>query len=128
MQDLYKYIHYKVFLTHRGDHMQDSKAIVRSIDADYNPILQCDTNLILNTHVYGAILPGGYIEKYSASLIYDHLYSQMDEKGYRHTIIDDIVDHQNISSGIERCDAYVTSSRGHRKRKLATKGRWFLFN
>ena len=48
-------------MNNRGDNMQVVKVIRRANDANIKPIVNYDTNTILNTCVYDVIFPDGLI-------------------------------------------------------------------
>ena len=68
------------------------------------------------------MLPDGLIEKYSTKFITDNICSQLDEGGYRYTMIYDINYKCNIASEINKNDTYITIYRGRKKSNFNMKG------
>ncbi len=61
----------------------------------------------------------------SANLIAQNLYSQLDDKGKRHILLSDIVDHKQDERAIDKQDAFVTMKNGVKRRRETTHG-WQL--
>ena len=67
----------------------------------------------------------GHTESLSANIVAQHLFSQIDEEGNRHVLLDDIVDHRRSDSAVSKEDAFVTMSNGVKRRRQTTQG-WQL--
>ncbi|KAI2508005.1 Reverse transcriptase (RNA-dependent DNA polymerase) [Fragilaria crotonensis] len=67
----------------------------------------------------------GHSEALAANLIAQHLYSQIDEEGNRHMLLDDIIDHRRTAQAIDKADAFVSMTNGVKRRKRTTQG-WQL--
>jgi hypothetical protein len=63
---------------------------------------------MLDTSVYEVEFEDGYVEAYSANVIAEHLYSQIDDEGYHYLTLGDILDHKKDGSAVSVDDAYVT--------------------
>jgi hypothetical protein len=55
-------------------------------------------NPLLDTREYSVEFKDGVSESLSASIIAQNLYSQIDEEGNRHILLEDIIDHQQSNS------------------------------
>jgi len=101
------------------------KVTKRLRDAEGRPIGKAHDNPLLDTREYEVEFRDGHNESLSANLIAQHLYSQIDDEGNRHVLLDDIIDHRRNDSAIDKSDAFVTMSNGVKRRKETTAG-WQL--
>jgi hypothetical protein len=116
--DLETYINTEVLLPRDGEHMQSAKVIRRTKDAEGKLVGKYHRLPYLNTQVYDVAFPDGGIEQYSANVIAENIYSQVDDEGHRYQLLDDIVDHRKTEE--------ATLPPGINKYKnKSTKG-WYL--
>jgi hypothetical protein len=66
--------------------------------------------------------PGGTVDKYSANIIAEHIYSQLDEDGRNVTLLSEIVDHKKSSTAVTIADGWDSGPGGSMKPKKATIG------
>ena len=109
----------------QGEAMQSAKVIGRAMDEDGNLIGRYDDNPILNTMVYNVEFPDGDIREYSANVIAENMYAQVDANGYSHTILESIMDYSKDGTAVERDDMYITTKSGTRRMRQSTVG-WKL--
>ena len=64
--------------------MKAAKVIGRASDRDGMPIGEYNNNPILNTRGYDVIFSDGNILQYSANVIVENIFSQVDDEGYRY--------------------------------------------
>ena len=64
-------------------------------------------------------------KEYSANVIAQNMYSQVDANGHHHTLLDSIVDYEKTDSAVDSADAYVTTQSGRRRLRQTTLG-WNL--
>jgi hypothetical protein len=74
--------------------------------------------------VYEVEFDNGDTEAYTANIIAEAIYDAVDDEGYSHTSISEIVDHKCDASALKGDDAYVVK-KGQRVPKRTTKG-WKL--
>ena len=77
---------------------------------------------LLDTREYDVEFTDGHSESLSANLIAQHLYSQIDEEGNRHILLEDITDHRRGESAVDKGDAFITMSNGVKRRRETTQG------
>jgi hypothetical protein len=70
-------------------------------------------------------LDDGTVERYTANVIAENLYSQCDFEGRQFLVLDEIIDHAKDNTAIAIADGYTTSYNGNRVPKQTTKG-WKL--
>jgi hypothetical protein len=93
-------------------------------DADGNPIGKANSNPLLDTHLYDVKFPDGDIKEYAGNVIAESIYSQVDDEGQHHLLLDALVDHKKADTAISADDRYIVTN-GTKCRKLTTKG-WKL--
>jgi hypothetical protein len=80
---------------------------------------------MFDTREYECILDDGTIERYSANIIAENLYSQCDDEGHSFVLLAEIIDHKKNASAISIADGFTTSHNGNRVPKKTTRG-WQL--
>ncbi|KAI2504020.1 Reverse transcriptase (RNA-dependent DNA polymerase) [Fragilaria crotonensis] len=108
-----------------GEDVHYGRVTKRLRDADGRPIGMANENPMLDTREYEVEFMDGHSEALAANLIAQHLYSQIDEEGNRHMLLDDIVDHRRTAQAIDKADAFVSMANGVKRRKQTTQG-WQL--
>jgi Reverse transcriptase (RNA-dependent DNA polymerase) len=108
----------------KDDVLELGTVIKRKRDAEGNLIGGYDDNPALDSRVYEVEFSDGQVLEYSANLIAENLYSQVDEEGHHQVMIDEIIDHQSDASAVKPDDGWVTV-RGRKSRRITTKG-WKL--
>jgi len=82
-------------------------------------------NPLLDTSIYEVELDEGEVKAFSASIIAEHIGSQVDNEGYTDCTLTEIIDHKQDSSPVTEDDAFVTMPNGQKKPRMTTKG-WQL--
>ena len=90
-------------------------------DADENLIGNANANPLLDTRLYEVEFPDGDIREYAANVIAESIYSQVDDEGRYHLLLESLVDHSKDDTAVPMEDEYIVSNR-NRRRKLTTKG------
>ena len=116
--DYNKYINMEVLLPRNGKHMESARVIGRAKRDDGSHIGQFNKSPHLNNQVYDVLFPDGSIEQYSANIIAENIFSQVDSEGYKYQLIDEIIDHKRTKS------SYLEE--GKNKFKAKTTRGWFL--
>jgi hypothetical protein len=119
-----QYVGAELLLPH-GDQMVHGKVIKRARGEDGNPIGKRNTNPILDTREYEVEMSDGSIAEYSANVIAENLYSQVDSEGRQYLIMNEIVDHRKDATAISKDQGFYTSYNGNQIRCKTTKG-WKL--
>ena len=118
-----KFIPAKVMLPSSDGMMQ---AIVCGCkrDEDGELIGQSHSNPILDTRLYEVVFEDGRVEAYSANVIAEHIYEQIDKEGRAIAIMDEIVDQKKDHTAISHENRYFTKN-GRKYAKWTTRG-WSL--
>jgi ribosomal protein L15 len=87
-----QYISAEVLLPKDGQEVL-GQVVARKRDADGNPIGRGNSNPILDTRLYEVKFSNGNVAEYSANVIAECTYSQVDNKGRQYVLMDDIIDY-----------------------------------
>jgi hypothetical protein len=91
-------------------------------DAHGNPVGRTNPNPILDTRIYQVTFPDGDTAEYSANIIAESLYSQVDSEGYHHQLLKDIIDWKKLDDAIDEHNVYQISYNGNIHKQRTTKG------
>jgi len=86
------------------------KVLKRKRDDNGNPTGVRNDNPILDTRQYEIEFPDGEIHTYTANVIAESLYSQVDSEGHESLYLAEIMDHKSNASAVTKDDAYITSN------------------
>ena len=118
-----KYLSAKVSLP-KGEEFMSATVTKRLRGADGNYIGKSNSNPILDTALYEVQFADGSVEAYTANLIAENIYSQVDENGHEVLKLDQIVDHDTDESAVRKGDEWVITG-GNKYRMKTTRG-WKL--
>lgn len=119
-----KYIAANVMLPDSDGVLRKATVRKRKRDEDGNLIGHTHRNPILDTSLYEVEFEDGNLHTYTANMIAENLYEQVDEEGQTHVIFDGIVDHKKGDDAIAISDGFVEVN-GRRHPKRTTRG-WKL--
>jgi Reverse transcriptase (RNA-dependent DNA polymerase) len=108
----------------KGEEFKIGTVVKRRLDDDGKPIGTSNSNPILDSREYEVEFDDGCVLEYSANVIAENLYSQVDAEGRRFVMLQEILDHQKDNSAVPKDDEFVVSN-GKRVRRYTTKG-WKL--
>jgi hypothetical protein len=83
------------------------------------------TNPLFDTREYECVFDDGNVERYTANIIAENLYSQCDSEGRSFLVLQEIVDHAKDNSALSITDGFTESFNGNRVPKKTTRG-WKL--
>jgi hypothetical protein len=109
----------------QGENLRTAKVIGRSKTDDGEYIGTYDDNPLLNSMTYDVEFSDGEIREYSANIIAENMYSQVDANGHVHSLLDSIIDHSKDEKAIDKDDMYTTTKSGQRRIRKSTQG-WKL--
>ena len=102
-----------------------AKVMGRKRDAVGNPIGKRHSNPMLDTREYEVEFPDGTTDVFTANIIAENLFAQLDDEGNSYSILSEIVDHRKDGSAASKDDLFVTTKTGVMRRRQTTKG-WKL--
>ena len=104
--------------------MANAMVIGHKCDADGKLIGNSHPNPILDMGLYEVQFEDGRVDTYSANVIAENIFEQVDDEGERWLLMDEIVDHCKAKDTVSHKDQYFKCI-GKRYTKWTTKG-WFL--
>ena len=117
-----EFITTELLLPHGGA-LVHARVARRKRDSDGRPIGRRHANPMLDTRMYEVeFTADGSTADFTANLIAEHLYSQVDQEGRSFGILDEIVDHRSNDQAVRKEDGYVIDDRGKRHPKITTRG------
>jgi hypothetical protein len=124
--DLDKYIGAQQLLLDAGGEQLQARVIKRSRGPDGKTIGQYHANPIFDTRAYLVELADGTVDEYTANVIAENLYSQVDDEGHSHLLLmREIFDHRKDGTALSQQNGFTVSRNGNRVPKRTTKG-WQL--
>jgi hypothetical protein len=88
----------------RDNVLHPARIIGRKRDQDGNPSGNNNPNPLLNTRVYLAEFEDGYVAEYSANMIAEAIYNQVDDNGFDEVLFKDIVGHHKGEQALNESD------------------------
>ena len=73
-------------------------------------------------HEYEVKFIDGLTEAYTANMVAEAMYSQVDEEENSHVMLNEIIDHCKNKATVSHDDVYVPSRSGHISQRCMTKG------
>ena len=122
--DLDKYIGAQLLLDAGGEPLQ-ARVIKRSRGPDGEVVGRYHANPIFDTRAYLVELADGTVDEYTANVIAENLYSQVDDEGHSHLLMSEISDHRKDGTALDQQNGYTMSRNGNKVPKRTTKG-WQL--
>lgn len=121
------YVNMEVLLPRGGiDEPQLAIVTKRARNDDGKPVGTAHTNPLLDSREYVVTFNDGSTEILRANVIAENLFSQVDEQGHRHQLLQEIVDHRKGQDALSGDDAFTTDKRtGKQYRKKSYRG-WSL--
>ena len=105
--------------------VQFGKVTKRLCDAEGRPIGTANENPLIDRSENSVEFKYGISESLSANIIARNLYSQIDEEGNRHILLEDIIDHWQSNGAIDKDDAFIMMKNGVKRRRKTTQG-WHM--
>jgi hypothetical protein len=109
----------------KGDQQILGTVLGRKRDIHGNTIGRASSNPIFDTRIYQVQLPDGHVEEFTANMIAECLYSQVDEEGRQYVLLDDIIDYEVTEDCMAEEEKFQISSYGNLHPRRTTKG-WKL--
>jgi hypothetical protein len=128
--DDYDYDAYDEYLTAEvllpnGGEITKATVIARKRDRDGNPVGKRHENPLLDTREYEVEFPDGSSDVFTANLIAENMFSQVDAEGNSFSVMSEIIDHRKNGHAVSKDDGFVEMPNGTRKPRRTTQG-WDL--
>ena len=98
------------------------KVTKRKRDHDGALIGRSNPNPILNTAVYQVETPDGNIHEYTANIIAEKLWDQVNDDGWDYGLLHEIIGHRKTKNAVPLSEEFIETSGGARRRVITTKG------
>lgn len=108
-----------------GDEKVLTSIVGKKRDENNAPVGKYNSNPILNTQVYQALMPDGTYNEVSANTIIENIYNEIDSQGHNIQSLRDIIDHKKDASAVRHEDGFVVSDSGNIHHVITTKG-WYI--
>ena len=106
----------------QGEELKAATVTGRSLDPQGETVGTYHSNPMLNTMVYDVEFPDGQIKEYSANIIAENMYAQVDSSGNYMTMLDSIISHNKDSKAVEKQDKYIITKTGRKHLRRTTDG------
>jgi hypothetical protein len=111
----------------QGDEQKMAKVLRRRHDNKSGlPVGTQNANPILDTQQYEVEFPDGTTDTFTANLIAENLYSQIDNEGRTHQVMREITDPRKNKQALSRDDGFTVSARSETKSPKITLRGWEL--
>ena len=97
----------------------------RAKDNEGNAIGKRNSNPLLDTREYECTMEDGSVYRYNANVIAENIYSQCDDEGRRHSVLQEIIEHKKDRTAIDITRGHIVTKQGRKIPKTTTKG-WKL--
>ena len=95
-----------------SDNIKMGKVIGRTKDAHGIICGTYDHNPFMNTLTYNVQFPDGDVREYSANVIAQNMYAQVDANGHHHNLLDAIIDVRKNKDVVDKKNQYITTKSG----------------
>lgn len=117
------YINMELALPRGGGEVKLGRVTKRLRYKDGFPIGTANDNPILDTSVYEVEFPDGHkASLLAANAIAENLFSQIDDEGNRHVMLDEIIGHRTNGKEMKQQGAFIVNCSGTRCRRETTIG------
>ena len=121
------YVNMELTLARGAETPAYARVTKRLRDAQGRPIGTANDNPILDTRMYEVEYLDGHTASLTANSIAENMFAQVDEEGNRHVMFDEIIEHRCDGKEVKLADAFLTNSKGVKRRRTTTKGWELLF-
>ena len=109
----------------REEKLELGTVLRRKRDAEGKLIGHSHENPIMDSSIYDVVFSDGEVLEYSANVIAENLYSQVDDEGHHQVMIDNIIDHKKDSTAVPIEDR-TFKHKGKTRKRITTRG-WVHF-
>jgi len=106
----------------QGGEMTKAKVTGRKRDADGLPMGRRNRNPLLDSRLYEVEFPDGLTDAFTAKIIAENMFFQVDNEGHAYSILDKVVDHRTNGHALSKDNGYFEYRNGKRHPRMTTKG------
>ena len=115
-----KYLSAKVMIP-RGEDLAYGQVVGRKRDHSGQLVGRSNPNPLLDTAIYEIQFDDGKVEEYTANIVAESIYAQVDDEGYTLHLVDEIVGHTKDKTAVDLSESF-TGDGGTQKRRETTRG------
>ena len=90
------------------------------------PVGSAHPNPILDTRAYNVKFPDGHVEEFTANVIAESVYSQVDRKGRQYLLMDEITDHKSDGKAVKVANMWIEGNGSRNRHMRRTTVGWKL--
>ena len=105
----------------QGGEAKKTTAVGRERDHDGKPVGKRHANPLLDTRLYEVKFPDGSAEAIAANLIAENMLSQVDDEGWSHSVLSNIVYHRTNGHAILKNNGFAEDRYGKRHPRTTTQ-------
>ena len=109
----------------KGDKFVRGRVTKRLRGPDGEPIGKYNANPMLNSRKYQVEFQDGSMGEYTANIIAENMFAQVDDEGHQFFFLKEIIDHRKDARAITKDNGFTISKNGNRVPKITTVG-WEL--
>ena len=106
--------------------MKEATIVKRKRHHDGTLVGTSNSNPLLDSRFYEIDFGDGNYFEYSANIIMENLYAQIDDDGRSSSLLQTIVDHRADNTAIPKSQGWYKSPTAHTKKRVITTKGWFL--
>jgi len=110
----------------RGGERMKGVVKSRALDEYGNLKGKSNPNPLLDTSEYYVEFEDGSNDHFTANIIAENVFSQVDEEGREHLLVEEIVGHRKTDAALTRENCWMPSRNGQQRMRRTTKGWIFL--
>ena len=110
----------------RGGERMKGVVKSRALDEYGNLKGKSNPNPLLDTSEYYVEFEDGSNDHFTANIIAENVFSQVDEEGREHLLVEEIVGHRKTDAALTRENCWMPSRNGQQRMRRTTKGWMFL--
>ncbi len=120
-----KYLNMELTMGAGTDDERRGRVVKRSKGIGGEPIGRAHSNPYFDTREYDVEFTDGTTERYTANIIANNMYAQVDE-GNMFQLLQEIMDHKKDGKAIDVLNGTITLRNGNVTPKITTQGWWLL--
>ena len=106
-----QYLTAEVLLPHGGE-AKKARVINRKRDKDGLPVGKHHSNPLLDTRMYEVEFPDGSTEAYTANMIAENIYAQVDDEGNSFSLLSEITEHCTNGHALSKDEGFTLDRHG----------------
>lgn len=106
--------------------MRRAKVLRRSRNSEGEHVGNFHENPLLNSTVYDVEFLDGEVQQVGANITAQHMFEQVDDDGYTHSVVDTILDYRTDGTEVQSTSQFLRTKSGQLRQRKSTVG-WELY-